>query len=350
MPVDAKVANETWVRFDYLRQNGHRKYLDLATKCESFFAGDQWDPMDLAALRATRRPALTINQILRTVSNVMGEQIFNRTDIAFRPRNEGATTQIADALTKVFMQIGDNNQLAWLRSDMFADGIISGRGYLDMRLDFSDSLQGEIRFSPLNPRNVLPDSDADNLDPDTWQDVVVCKWMSPDEIELLYSKKDADMLRMKLDGGFYSPYSVDAFDERQRFGGAEDISRAWSGDPTYDQRRTIRVIERQHKKLSKVEHFVDVATGDMRQVPQTWSPEQVQQHLAANPNLTITKKLIQRIRWTVVADNVVLHDDWSPYKHFTVIPYFPYFRRGRTIGLVENLIGPQEMLNKVSSQ
>ena len=47
---------------------------------------------------------------------------------------------------------------------------------------------------------------------------------------------------------------------------------------------------------------------------------------------------------------MVLHDDWSPYKHFTVVPYFPYFRRGRTVGLVENLLGPQELLNKVSSQ
>jgi hypothetical protein len=47
---------------------------------------------------------------------------------------------------------------------------------------------------------------------------------------------------------------------------------------------------------------------------------------------------------------VVLHDDWSPYKHFTVVPYFPHFRRGTTIGLVENLTGPQEVLNKVTSQ
>jgi hypothetical protein len=46
----------------------------------------------------------------------------------------------------------------------------------------------------------------------------------------------------------------------------------------------------------------------------------------------------------------VLHDDWSPYKHFTVVPFFPHFRRGKTIGLVENLLGPQELLNKVSSQ
>jgi hypothetical protein len=52
----------------------------------------------------------------------------------------------------------------------------------------------------------------------------------------------------------------------------------------------------------------------------------------------------------VTADNVVLHEDWSPYKHFTVVPYFPYFRHGRTIGLVENLLDPQEYLNKITSQ
>jgi hypothetical protein len=33
-----------------------------------------------------------------------------------------------------------------------------------------------------------------------------------------------------------------------------------------------------------------------------------------------------------------------------IVPYFPYFRYGNTIGLVENLLDPQELLNKSSSQ
>jgi len=45
-----------------------------------------------------------------------------------------------------------------------------------------------------------------------------------------------------------------------------------------------------------------------------------------------------------------LFDEWSPYDHFTVVPYYPYFRRGVTVGLVDNLIKTQEMLNKVYSQ
>lgn len=350
MPVNAALANEVWYRYAWLRDNGHLDYVKKATTCEDFFVGLQWDPSDLALLRSYRRPALTINKIISTISNVMGEQIFNRTDIAFKPRNEGATSEVADALTKVFMQISDNNQLNWVRSDVFADGVVGSRGFFDVRLDFTDSLRGEIRIEQLNPKNVLIDADADEYDPDEWGDVIITKWMSPDQIEVLYSKADADLLRGRQDS--YFPYGYDSIDRnRDRFGHPRTMYTYNTGpDSGTNNTRNIRVIERQWRKLDRMLHFVDIETGDMRVVPPDWDQLRVQQHLSQNPNLSLTKKLVQRIRWTVIADNVVLHDDWSPYKHFTVVPYFPYFRRGRTVGLVENLIGPQELLNKVSSQ
>lgn len=350
MPVNTSLANEVWCRYAWLRDNGHLDFVKKAARCEDFFVGLQWDPNDLALLKSYRRPALTINKIISTISNVMGEQIFNRTDIAFKPRNEGATSEVADALTKVFMQISDNNQLNWVRSDVFADGIVCSRGFFDVRLDFTDSLRGEVRIEQLNPKNVLIDADADEYDPDKWGDVTITKWMSPDQIELLYSKADADRLRGRQDS--YFPYGYDSIDrDRDRFGHPRSMYTYNTGPDSGDNNtRNIRVIERQWRKLDRVLHFVDVGTGDMRMVPSDWDQERIQQYMAQNLNLALTKKLIQRIRWTVVADNVVLHDDWSPYKHLTVVPYFPHFRRGRTVGLVENLIGPQELLNKVSSQ
>lgn len=347
MPVNNAVAEDVWARYAWLRDNGHLEYVVKHAKCDDFFVGLQWDRNDLALLRAQKRPALTINKIISTLANVFGEQIYNRTDTAFRPRNEGATTEVADALTKVFMQIGDNNQLPWVRSDVFADGIIGSRGFFDVRLDFSDSLRGEVRIEQLNPKNVLIDCDADEYDPDKWHDVIITKWMSPDQIELLYSKADADILRHR--NSSYYPYGYDMIEsDRDRFGSLRSF--AYGTEAGRDTARNIRVVERQWKKLDKVLHFVDLGTGDLRQVPRDWEEAQIEQYLAQNPHLSVTKKLIHRIRWTVVADNVVLHDDWSPYKHFTVVPYFPYFRRGRTVGLVENLLGPQELLNKVSSQ
>ena len=71
---------------------------------------------------------------------------------------------------------------------------------------------------------------------------------------------------------------------------------------------------------------------------------------AEQNGLIITKKLVRRVKWTVTADQVVLHDDWSPYSDFTIVPYFPYFRRGKPFGIVRNLLSPQEQLNKVASQ
>ena len=346
---DSALVEEIWARYAWLRDNGHLPFVEKANRCEDFFAGIQWDKEDLALLRAQRRPALTINKIISTISNVMGEQIFNRTDIAFKPRNEGATSEIADVLTKVFMQISDNNQLSWVRSDVFADGIITSRGFFDVRLDFTDSLRGEVRVEQLNPKNVLIDTDADEYDPDKWGDVIVTRWMSLNDIEVMYGKGKAKELESRM--GHYYPHGFDSIDiARDRFGTAVAQYSYGGGHDNNPLRRDIRVIERQWRKLDRVMHFVNVVTGDMRVVPSEWEDEKIAQHLINNPDLTLTSKLIQRIRWTVVADSVVLHDEWSPYKHFTVVPYFPYFRRGRTVGLVENLLGPQELLNKVSSQ
>lgn len=349
MPVNAPLASDIWLRYQYVRDNGHLDYVHKAKKCEDFFAGIQWDANDMAMLKSQRRPALTINKIISTLSTVMGEQIYNRSQISFRPRNEGATQQIADTLTKVFMQIDDNNQLTWVRSDVFTDGIVTSRGFYDVRLDFSDSVRGEVRITQLNPKNVLVDPDAEEYDPDKWNDVFVTKWMSPDMIAMLYSKADAEHLRGRGESAF--PYGYDSIDrERDRFGDPKAVTYGMGPMANEGVVRNIRVVERQYRVLDKMEFFVDVKTGDMRQVPGGWDDGRISQYLQLNPGVGVIKRTAPRIRWTVIADNVVLHDDWSPYRHFTVVPYFPYFRRGRTIGLVENLLGPQELLNKVSSQ
>lgn len=349
MPVDTAVATEIWTRYQYIRDNGHLDYVLKARRCEDFFAGLQWDANDLALLKQARRPALTINKIISTISNVLGEQIFNRTQIGFRPRNEGATRDVADALSKVFSQVSDNNQLEWARSDMFADGIITSRGFLDVRLDFSDSLRGEVRIEQLNPKNVLVDPDAEEYDPDAWGDVFVTKWMSPDMIEALYNKQDAEALRGTQES--FWPYGYDSLDrDRDRFGNPRSVTYGLGMVAFQPMVRNVRVIERQHRRLDNMEHFADLRLGDIRPVPTSWDRDQISLYLQENSDVTVIKKRVPRVRWTVVADKFVLHDDWSPYQHFTVVPYFPFFRRGRTMGLVESLLGPQELLNKVSSQ
>ncbi len=345
MPTDSALATKNWNRYAWLRDNGHQDYVDKADKCERFFAGDQWDRADKARLNLLRRPALTINKILSTLSNVMGEQIYNRSEISFRPRN-GAPDDVAEILTKVFKHISDNNQLDWKRSDMFADGIIGSRGFLDLRLCFDDSMRGEVCIENLNPKNVVIDGDADSYDPDDWNEVFITKWVTADDIAVLYNPADADLLRSRDSAFAYGYDSVDA--TRDRFGNPNDPTYS-GGREDAEVTRNIRLLERQYRMIDRQQHFVSPETGDMRPIPASFDRDRIA-FFVEKFGFQVTTKLVRRIRWTVTADDVRLHDDWSPYKHFTVIPFFPHFRRGTTIGLVENLLGPQELLNKTTSQ
>jgi hypothetical protein len=350
MPVNTALAQETWARYAYARDRGHLDFINKADKCDNFFAGKQWSDKDVAKLQASRRPALTINKILSTLSTIMGEQIYNRTEVLFRPR-AGAPAEVAEALTKVWLQISANNQLPWVRSDVFADGIIRSRGFYDVRLSFTDSMTGEIAISQMNSKNVVIDPDAEEYDPDFWSDVMVTKWLTYQDIVTLYNKEDAEYLKLHSSGNYTQDYDT-AEQMRDRFAGPylQGMYYGGAGD-TAEVERNIRVLERQYRRLDKQAHFVDVMTGDMRPVPTSWDHNRISAMLEKmQGQVAITDKLVKRIRWVVTAGSVVLHDDWSPYKHFTVVPYFPYFRYGRTIGLVENLLGPQEILNKVSSQ
>lgn len=345
MPVNTALATEVWSRYQFCRDNGHIHFIKKAEKCERFFSGDQWDAGDLARLREQRRPALTINKILPTIGAVMGEQIKNRAEITFRPRME-AFGETADALNKVFKQISDLNQLNWQRSQMFDDGVITSRGFLDVRMDFSKSLKGDVKITGLNPKNVVIDPDGELMDPDTWSEVMVTKWLTADDIAVLYSEEDADILRRQSESAF--PYGYDSITEdRDRFGprATYGYNEATAGTT----QRNIRIIDRQYRKLTKQDFFVNPKTGDMRPVPEGWDKARIK--LIQNEfGFEVIKRLVRRIRWTVIADSVVLHDDWSPYEHFTTVPYFPYFRYGNAIGLVENLLDPQELLNKTTSQ
>jgi hypothetical protein len=342
-------ADDVWFRYCYIRDNGHLDYQRKAQQCEDFFAGLQWSEQDLALLRSYRRPALTINKIISTLSTVMGEQIFNRMQVSFRPAGSGATQEVADTLAKLYKHIGDRNQLPWVRSDVFADGVVTSRGFFDVRMDFSNNLKGDIAIRALNPKNVMVDPDAEEYDPDLWGDVLLTKWMSPDMIEMMYGAEYAKELRGT--SGSYSPYTYDSIDnDRDRFGNTRGNAYGLSGN-SVDIVRNIRVIERQQRMITMQKHFINLISGDVDPIPQEWDYNRISEAIEKSPTpVGVVNKRTTRVRWTVVAGNLVLHDEWSPYKRLTVVPYFPHFRRGRTVGIVENLLGPQELLNKVSSQ
>lgn len=349
---ESTIASAQWDRYVRARDNGHLDYIQLAKKCDAYYRGDQWDESDILNLEAEGRPALTINTVLPTVNTILGEQSTRRADVQFKPRRGGGN-EIANTLTKLYMQIADNNKLDWVEQQVFSDGLImDGRGYFDVRMDFKDHLEGEVRITAKDPLDILIDPDAKDADPDTWNEVFETRWMTLDEIQELYGKKKAEQLRFIAENG--NSFGRDSVEyEETRFGDLDPkddyLGANTSNEDEYRNVRSLRVIERQHRRMNRVYCFVDPDTGDTRYVPEAWS-ESKGKRFAKKYNLSLISKVRRQVRWTVTCDKIVLHDDWSPYEAFTIVPFFAYFRRGNPFGMVRNLLSPQEQLNKIVSQ
>ena len=343
---ERELADVQWKRYQSALYRGHYIYQTQAKINENFYLGGgrQWSDDDKKALDDIGRPWLEENIIFSTINTVIGYQTQSRMDIAYKPREED-DQGISDILSKVGMYLTDQNKYPWKESQVFSDGLIQQRGYFDIRMDFNENTYGDIKIESLDPLDVIPDPDAKSYDPDDWADVVVTSWMSFDDIKETYGLKKwrqvENSVNNEPDFG-YGSYE----EERNKFGTVNNYN-AFYVDVT--SVKHARLIDRQYWKLQNREFYFDPSTGDLFPVPDDLKPRE-KKRIAKQNKHEIIKKVVKRIRWTVSTRDVILFDEWSPYDHFTVVPYFPYFRRGVTVGLVDNLIKTQEMLNKVYSQ
>lgn len=333
-------ARCNYEQFSYFYDNGHQNFIERANRSYDFVRGKQWSPTDKAPLDAAGRPALTINQLLPTFAVIMGEFLANRADVTFLPAKDGKD-EVADAMTRLWLNTVNSNKLDWLELQVIERGLITGRGFFDMRVDFDDQMQGDVVIRAPRPHSVLLDPDIDSPFTKDWPQVIESRWMTLTEIELLFGKSVSQQVQYLSSDNMLGSQSM--FERPGRH------NMATAGrDPAYSKQ--FRVIDRQHRQIRTGEWFVDTETGDMREVPDGWDRNRVADFLQKMPMIAVTKRRYKDVRWTVSIDHVKLHDDWSPYDDFTIVPYFPFFLDGEPVSLFQQLEGSQELLNKSTSQ
>jgi len=345
---DLQLAREQWDRYTTAMTRGHINYQREAKRNEDFYLGGgrQWDLEVKEALEAIGKPWLEENVIFPTVNTVLGYQTQSRMDIAYKPR--GSDDQdISDVLSKLTMFIVDQNRFPWIESQVFADGMIQQRGYFDIRMNFDDNINGDIQITDLDPLDVIPDPDGKSANPDDWQDVTTTKWIPLDDIKIIYGPAKWRQVMNATEGNSDADFGADEWgEERNKFSDPGTFNSFYVDTADIIH---VQILERQWYKLTSRHFFYDIETGDLYPVPDGMTKAERTKTAKAQGSEIITR-VVKRIRWTVSTKSTILHDEWSPYDHFTVVPFFPYFRRGKTVGMVDNLIKTQEMLNKTYSQ
>ena len=96
--------------------------------------------------------------------------------------------------------------------------------------------------------------------------------------------------------------------------------------------------------------FVDLETGDRSAIPDHFTPDRIQRIIqfaqAKGDPVVVEQRRARRLRWTHMVGDIVVYDQWSPYETYTLTPFFPYFRRGMTIGMIDDLLDPQDEINR----
>jgi len=336
------IAQQNFQRYHYAKRRGHSDYIREAHRLEGMYLGGgrQFTEEDRQYLLSQGRPAFEINLIKPKIEAAVGYQIANRMDISFRPKRGAASEDTAKTLSKLAMHIAGLNQYHWQETSVFSDGLIQQRGYFEVYLSYDDTLLGEVCIRSLDPLDVIPDPDAKSYDPDDWADVIITKWLTLNEIEVLYGKAARQKVEAEGSGAGYDDDSERMY--KSRFGDGNTAYQDAQGDGI----PRVLVIDRQSWEMAQCQCLIS-PTGDIR-LAEDLPPERLEAMREAG--YILQKRRTQRVRWQISTGRSVLYDKLSPFAHFTVVPFFPYFRRGQTRGMVDNAAGLQNIINKAYNQ
>jgi hypothetical protein len=332
-----------------------------AKKCVEYFEGKQWSAEDIAKLLSEGRPVLTLNKIKPLITLILGYHANNRNDINYLPGTTGTgDASTAECLNALSKQVAEQSGLEFIDIEVFLDGALTGRGFYDGRLNFDKNIYGELVWKAADPFSTYLDPDGDQYDLNESGFVCTTRRISPDEIEYWYGQEALAMIgpffQGRMLGNLPTDYSgMDEITPERRFGLETDPTGFSSYAGYYNDwvdpyRKTVRMVDMQHWVRCRKWTFVDLDTGAIDPVPEEWTEQQAQAAIEYAAAQGRPQGLMQvpakRLRWTHVIGDIIVYDDWSPYRMVTTVPFFPYFRRGKTRGLVHDLLSPQDEINK----
>lgn len=346
MATSYATAQDQYENYRFCYDNGHQDFVDKAKLCFDFWNGDQWEAAVRARLRQEGRPALTFNVIESLVRSMKGIQRALRNDVRYTPVQD-ANAESARVKDAIWLDVQNQNGLDFLESEIYEKGLIMSRSYYDVRMDYSSSIQGNIKIRGRRSQDVVLDPSVDEYDPDSWPQVWTRRWVSHNDIADRYGKDAAEAIGFTALPSWYD--YEDSF-LAQQMGSLPYYARGYSGG-ALDLRgvRAHLLLERQYSTLKRKDVFIDVETGDWSEVPEAWDRNRVAHVLQTVSGLSVMKRDVKTLRWTVSCENETLHDEDSPYNHYTIVPFFPSFVDGVTKGAVESLIDPQQLYNKITS-
>ena len=308
-----------------------QRWRDQAREDVEFYCSKQWNESTKRKLEEAGRPVITDNRLKPLINLLSGYQRLNRYDADFQPRTSDDVDlcTVRKGLTKY---ISDQCDYGTQESLMFMDGIICGRGWLEVYYDIDyETLEGEAQIRRVSPFDIFVDPESREPDYSDARYLCRAKWTDKDELKAIYPEH-ADEIEVMTD-----EYDED---ERHECTGIE---------PLWYQRNTrkIRMVEHWRKEIYQQQYYL-IANGDYVK-KEDLTTEHIVAGIVKPVTIPATKVIV-----TIFADKVLLEEKDSPYEHgeFPFVPYLVYYLGEDDIpaGVIRDLKDLQREINKRRSQ
>lgn len=338
---DDDIVSECWTDYKRLRSLEYESF-EKALLNEKFKHGDQWDESDRSKLKEEKRACLTINEIKPKLDVLSGYKRQNRTDISYLPVEEGDAV-MAEVFNSVTKQIMNQTNYAYEEILAFEDQIGVGRGNLEVSIDTSKNLQGDVRIDALKWSDVLYDEHT-KLDGDDCRMAIIMRYVSMDYLENMYPDKkkeikdnyfDIQEARQTLRHDTDNPYS--------------DDGHVYMFDPglVNTDRKVYLMLTVQSKRYKRVPVAVNLLDDEYYDLG---SDKKVIKAVKTLTNFDVVYRVDSEIMIYDVAGGVLLDKKKSPFTGLSVVPVYANKVDNLFYGKVEEAQDAQRELNKRHSQ
>ena len=317
----------------------HHRFCRQAKDAQRFYDGDQWDEADRRQLREEGRPCLTINLVRPQIDLICGIQRQEKIDIKFIGRTAD-DAPIADAMTKLVKFVCDRNDFEMRQGDVFADGVLTGRGWFIVEQSFRDDwIHGEILVRREPPDEVIIPQGVD-------RDLSDCPWvLRIKQVPIAVAERLWPKAKLKLT----DPVDGSPSDEGTDYGRASSATPMGTYEATTRPPDTAEVIEAYWEEWVPVAVVTDTATGS---VQVTEDMEAAKEAKRLVPTVDVIRRTRRRIRCARLSGSTLLEGPVDvPGDRYPLVPFF-CFRSplAGDYGIVKNLLDPQREVNKRRSQ
>jgi len=316
--------------------------------------------------------SLTINEILPIILDIAGTEQENPLD--YKVRNvKGGTQTLAEILSSLTKHVMDKSMGREKASMCFESGASIGRGILYVDIDYTkDPLNGDLIIKELDPFMVLPDPTCKTYDYNAEQGgakyIWVDEWEDKGKMEAAYPDKDLKSanfdftskglwgrftgIMCKMFGGGYALGLKDDY----RYHDEHNTSQEELQGNVTKQTNNYRVSTcwwKEWKKGAYVQKLDDPLNYLVLTEPK--DIKEAKRLAEDNENIRVIEKdrnenplTVAILNKTVMlGDKLLEHyeDVFEGMNLYTIIRFAPYFDHGYEYPPVENLIGPQKLIN-----